>query len=498
VPVSAIQRDDTVLVKPGERVAVDGVVLSGNSYVDESMLSGEPLPSHKQAGESVYAGTVNQRGTLVYAARKIGSETMLAQIIHMVREAQGSKAPVQKVVDKVASVFVPTIITLSVITFIAWQLSATENCFTNGLLSMVSVLIIACPCALGLATPTAIMVGMGKGAENGILIKDAECLETARAIDVVVMDKTGTITVGHPVVTDSRWKEGCGDSRGILSAMEGRSAHPLSEAIAQAFPGKESVDITDFGDIPGKGITGYAGSRKYYAGSRSLLEENRIGMDSALLDAASQWESEAKTLVWFADSEQALAVIALTDVVKPTSRHAVEQLHRQGIEVCMLTGDNEESARAVAAQVGIDHYEAGVLPDRKARFVKEMQKMGKCVAMVGDGINDSAALAQADLSIAMGKGSDIAKDTAMVTILSSELTRIPQTIRLSQLTIKTIRKNLFWAFIYNMVSVPVAAGVFYPICGALLNPMWASAAMAFSSVSVVTNSLRLRRCRLEK
>ncbi len=497
VPITAVQKGDTILVKPGERIAVDGVVVTGESYVDESMLNGEPVPLHKQSGEKVFAGTINQKGTFRFIADKIGSDTILAQIIRMVQDAQGSKAPVQKLVDRIARFFVPAIISISIIAFVAWIFLAPTNGFTNGLLAMVTVLIIACPCALGLATPTAIMVGIGKGAEKGILIKDAQSLEIAQKIDTIILDKTGTITAGHPIVVESLWENGFEHSRKILYSLEKLSEHPLSDAVVNTLQNEKEISIDKFENVPGKGVKGVVGSQTYYAGNLSLLNDNHITIASHLQELANKWTQEAKTLVWFADSTQAIAAIALTDEIKQTSAQAISQLKKMGVEVYMLTGDNAISAQAISRKVGINHYKAGVLPNQKAQFIKELQANGKKVGMVGDGINDSAALAQADLSIAMGQGSDIAVDTAMATILSSDLLKIPETIRLSQLTIKTIYQNLFWAFIYNLIGIPIAAGIFYSVNGYLLNPMWASAAMAFSSVSVVLNSLRLKRKRIE-
>ena len=496
VPITAVQKGDTILVKPGERIAVDGMVVTGESYVDESMLNGEPVPMHKQSGEKVFAGTINQKGTFRFIADKIGSDTMLAQIIRMVQDAQGSKAPVQKLVDRIARFFVPAIISISMIAFVAWIFLAPTNGFTNGLLAMVTVLIIACPCALGLATPTAIMVGIGKGAEKGILIKDAQSLEIAQKIDTIILDKTGTITAGHPVVVESLWENGFEHSQKILYSLEKLSEHPLSDAVVNTLQNEKEISIDKFENVPGKGVKGIVGSQTYYAGNLSLLNDNHITIASHLQELANKWTQEAKTLVWFADSTQAIAAIALTDEIKQTSAQAISQLQEMGVEVYMLTGDNAISAQAISRKVGINHYKAGVLPNEKAQFIKELQANGKKVGMVGDGINDSAALAQADLSIAMGQGSDIAVDTAMATILSSDLLKIPETIRLSQLTIKTIYQNLFWAFIYNLIGIPIAAGIFYSVNGFLLNPMWASAAMAFSSVSVVLNSLCLKRKRI--
>ena len=493
LPVTSIRQGDVVVVKPGERIAVDGVVSEGQSYVDESMLSGEPMAVRKQKNSKVYAGTINQKGAFRFVADKIGQDTLLAQIIRMVQDAQGSKMPVQKLVDKIASIFVPVIITIALVAMVAWMVLATNDGFTHGLLALVTVLIIACPCALGLATPTAIMVGIGKGAENGILIKNAESLEVARKIDTVVLDKTGTLTEGHPQVTDEAWLTDEARHKNILLSLEKMSEHPLAEALRRFMQHITAFYVKHFGVLDGRGIEGFVDGKKYYAGSLTLLEEKSIPMDASLRVKAEKWMKEAKTIVALADEEKTLGVLAITDKLKSTSGFAIEALHKQNIEVWMLTGDQSEAAREVAQQVGIKHFKAGVLPQEKASFVRELQSQGKKVAMVGDGINDSAALAQADLSIAMGQGSDIAMDTAMVTILSSDLVKISETIRLSQLTVRTIRQNLFWAFFYNLIGVPIAAGILYPINGFLLNPMIGGMAMAFSSVSVVTNSLRLRR-----
>ena len=516
IPVEQARAGDIIMVRPGERIAVDGTVMKGESNVDESMLNGEPLPSRKSAGDKVYAGTVNLSGAFRFRAEKTGKDTVLAQIVKMVQDAQGSKAPVQNIVDKVAGIFVPAIIGISVLVFVCWWVFAPSEGFVHGILSMVTVLIIACPCALGLATPTAIIVGLGKGAEYGILIKDAASLEIAKKIDTVILDKTGTITEGHPAVTDQCWETGADTGRKILYRLERLSGHPLSEAIVSALEKqvKETeeksgqngtglaYEIKDFESIPGKGIRGNAvisgpdgktESRTYYAGNTGLLEENGIRISKSLSDLAEKWLRESKTVVWFADRVAAIAAIAITDKVKETSAEAVARLHEMGIETWMLTGDNEKSAATVAGQAGITHYMAGMLPQDKAEYVKKLQAAGHTVGMAGDGINDSAALAQADLSIAMGTGSDIAIDTAMLTILSSDLLKIPQAVRLSRLTVRTIRQNLFWAFIYNLIAIPVAAGILYPFNGFLLNPMIGGAAMTLSSVSVVTNSLRLRR-----
>ncbi|MDL2227548.1 heavy metal translocating P-type ATPase [Odoribacter sp. OttesenSCG-928-L07] len=494
VSIDKIKKGDVIIVKPGEKIAVDGIVVDGNSYVDESMLSGEPTAVLKEKDSKVFAGTINQKGSFNFMAEKVGDETMLAQIIQMVKDAQGSKAPVQKLVDKIASVFVPVIIGIAVLSFVLWIIFDSANGVTHGLLAMVTVLIIACPCALGLATPTAITVGIGKGAENGILIKDAESLEVAKKVDAIVLDKTGTITEGKPVVTNIIWLNDNDNKKDIFYNLEKLSEHPLADAITQYFIDSKIVEINNFESVTGRGIKAFVDNEQYFAGNRKFLAENNIKVNQQLSEQAEKWTTN--TVIWFADAEQALAVIGITDKIKENSKEAINELNNSGIEVYMLTGDNESTAREIAATVGIKHYKSEVLPNEKSIFVKQLQSEGKIVAMVGDGINDSAALAQADLSIAMGKGSDIAMDVAKMTIISSDLNKIPQAIRLSKLTVKTIKQNLFWAFFYNLIAVPIAAGVLYPINGFLLNPMIAGAAMAFSSVSVVTNSLLLKRKKL--
>ena len=493
ISIEQIRPGDLLLVKPGERIAVDGSVTEGESFVDESMLSGEPIAVSKYKGTKVFAGTINQQGSFRFRAEKVGTDTLLAKIIHMVQDAQGSKAPVQQLVDKIAGIFVPVIIGIAIVSFIAWMLLDGENGFTHGLLALVTVLIIACPCALGLATPTAIMVGIGKGAERGVLIKDAESLEIAKKIDTVVLDKTGTVTEGKPAVSDLIWNDRTERAESIFYSLEKLSEHPLAEAIAGYFKDVRFTEIEHFDSITGKGVKGQVEDKTYYAGNRKLLEENRISISPALSAEAARLTAEAQTVIWFADDTAALAIAAITDRIKPTSIQAVAELRAAGIEVYMLTGDNEATAGEIARQAGITHYKAGVLPQDKAAFISQLQKEGKKVAMAGDGINDSAALAQADLSIAMGGGSDIAMDVAKMTIISSDLTKIPEALKLSRLTVRTIRQNLFWAFIYNLIGVPIAAGILYPLNGFLLNPMIAGAAMAFSSVSVVSNSLRLKR-----
>ena len=490
--IEEVNADDVILVKPGEKIAVDGMVTSGSSYVDESMLSGEPVPVLKNENEKVFAGTINQKGSFQFKAVKVGKETMLAHIIKMVQDAQGSKAPVQKLVDKIAGIFVPVVIGIAILTFILWFVLGGDNGIVQGLLAAVTVLVIACPCALGLATPTAIMVGVGKGAEKGILIKDAESLELAKKVDAIILDKTGTITEGRPEVTGVQWLNNDDATKDILLSIEKQSEHPLAEAVVKHLDGATTTTLTQFDSITGKGAKANHNNETYFVGNKKLLAENNISIAEQLQNQADEWGKQSKTVIWFADSKQALSVLAISDKIKETSVQAIKEMQDMGIDLYMLTGDNEATAKAIAEQTGIKHYKAEVLPQHKADFVKELQSKGKVVAMVGDGINDSTALATADVSIAMGKGSDIAMDVAKMTIISSDLTKIPQAIKLSKQTVATIKQNLFWAFIYNLIGIPIAAGILYPINGFLLNPMIAGAAMALSSVSVVTNSLRLK------
>ena len=493
---------DTLLVKPGERFEVDGVVVEGTSYVDESMLTGEPVPALKQVGEKVYAGTINQNGALSVRVEKVNGDTLLSGIIRMVRDAQGSKAPIQKTVDRIAAVFVPVIICIAVLTFLIWLICGE---FTLGLLAMVTVLVIACPCSLGLATPTAIIAGIGNGASKGILIKDAQSLQIARKIDTVVMDKTGTLTEGKPSVVESVWdplitRED--DSRrlnlkDVLYSLEHLSEHPLAVAVCASLRGCEDLPVEDFEAILGKGIAGTVEGTRFYVGNLSLLHDVLGDIPEAsnpmVADSIDPWMDAGYTIALLFDKVKVYAVLALSDELKDTSVQAVKGLSAQGIYIHMLTGDNEVAARHIAFVAGIPHVTSHILPQGKAEYIKELQASGKRVAMVGDGINDSAALAQADLGIAMGRGSDIAIDTAQVTIVSSDLSKIGELIHLSKRTVRIIRENLFWAFFYNLLAVPVAAGIMYPFTGFLLNPMVAAACMALSSVCVVTNSLRLRK-----
>ncbi len=496
VAFAAVQKGNILLVKPGEKIPVDGIITSGSSYVDESMITGEPIPVEKVAGKNVYAGTINQKGSFRFTAEKIGSETFLAQIIKMVEQAQGSKAPVQKLVDKIAGIFVPIVIGISILTFISWIIWGNENAFTYALMNAVTVLVIACPCALGLATPTAIMVGIGKGAENNILIKDAESLELSHNITAVVLDKTGTITEGKPAVSDVIFKDeqDMAELQSVLLAIELQSEHPLAEAVVRHFENTaiEPVALDKIESITGKGVLANYKNQQYLVGSPSMMKENKVILDESLQNNIQQLQQQAKTVIIFSKNGIARIVLAITDSIKEKSAFAIERLQKMGIEVYMLTGDNQQTAKAIAEQVGLKNFKAEVMPAEKAAFVEQLQKDGKIVAMVGDGINDSHALATADVSIAMGKGSDIAMDVAKMTLITSDLNSIPKAINLSKKTVATIKQNLFWAFIYNIIGIPIAAGILFSINGFLLNPMIAGAAMALSSVSVVGNSLRLK------
>jgi P-type Cu2+ transporter len=500
LPIALVKAGNVILVRPGEKIPVDGKVISGVSFVDESMISGEPVPVEKKSGEKVFAGTVNQKGSFQFEAEKVGGDTILAHIIKMVEEAQGSKAPVQKLVDKIAGIFVPVVVSIAIATFMVWMIFGGEHAFTQALLTSITVLVIACPCALGLATPTAIMVGVGKGADNNILIKDAESLELAHKVNAVILDKTGTITEGKPAVTDLLWTTPAitNDLKSILYSMEVQSEHPLAEAVVKRMSdeGIQSVPMDTFESITGKGVKATVNSKTFYIGNKKLMEESGILLTEKLQLDSMRLQREAKTVVYFSDDKQVLATLAIADKIKPTSKNAIKLMQDRGIDVYMLTGDNEHTAMAVAKQVGLKHYKSGVMPSEKAAFVKQLQAQGKVVAMVGDGINDSHALAQADVSIAMGKGSDIAMDVAKMTLITSDLQSIPKALNLSTKTVKAIRQNLFWAFIYNVIGIPLAAGVLYPINGFLLNPMIAGGAMALSSVSVVANSLRLKAAKI--
>ena len=495
VPISNLQVGNVVSVRPGEKIPVDGTLLQGSSSVDESMLSGEPIPVEKNAGDRVLAGTINQKGAFTMEATSVGGTIVLAQIVQMVQSAQGSKAPVQRIVDKISGIFVPVVVLLSFLTFVCWLVIGGESYFSYALLSAVSVLVIACPCALGLATPTALMVGMGKGAEQHILIKDAFALENLCKVDTVVLDKTGTLTEGVPVVTDSYW---ISDDNirylDVLYTAEQKSEHPLASAILCWLEesGAKVCEAENFESLTGRGVRIQVEGVTYWVGSQGLLDIFQAGIPEKVRKQIGQWQEDGQSVVFYGQETRLLAVLAISDRIKPTSAEAVKELKKQGIEVHLLTGDGVRTAERVAATLDIGYYKAEVMPNDKEEYIISLQQQGKKVAMVGDGINDSQALARADVSIAMGKGTDIAMDVAMVTLITSDLLLLPGAIRLSKQTVRLIYQNLFWAFIYNVIGIPLAAGVLFPINGLLLNPMLASAAMAFSSVSVVLNSLRLK------
>lgn len=496
ISIKDIQPGDIIQVKPGEKIAVDGTVIFGYSSVDESMISGEPIPFEKKSGSGVFAGTINQKGSFRYIAEKVGHDTLLSRIIQTVRQAQNSKAEVQKTVDKIAGIFVPVVIAIATLSLIIWNISGAENSFSHSIMAFVTVLVIACPCALGLATPTAIMVGMGKGAENGILIKDANSLQIAHKINTIILDKTGTLTEGKPKVTDEFWAQSDEKLKRILGTIVKKSEHPLSETISKYLGITGELEPTDFENIPGSGIIAKTEDKTFFVGNKKLLIDNDIKLTEDIEKLLYEWQNDSKSYVLFANESGILAAFAISDTIKSTSANAIMEMKKSGLQVVMLTGDNYHAAKNIAQQLGIDDFVAEAFPDMKSDYVKRLRSKDKIVAMVGDGINDSGALAEADLGIAMGKGSDIAMDVAGMVIISSDLQKIPAAIKLSKLTINTINQNLFWAFIYNVVGIPVAAGLLYPFTGFLLNPMFAGAAMALSSVSVVTNSLLLKNRKL--
>ena len=499
VPLEQVQVGDIVTVRPGEKIPVDGVVVSGRSSVDESMLTGEPLPVQKAPGDAVTGATLNKTGAFRFKATKVGGETVLQNIVRLVQAAQGSKAPIQKLADTVSGVFVPLVIALAIATFVVWFFVApTENRLVFALLTSVSVLVIACPCALGLATPTAIMVGTGRGAGHGILIKGGTALETAHKVQTVVLDKTGTITQGAPTVTDIAAQniEEIELLR-LAAGAENGSEHPLGEAIVRAAKERnlEIPAASEFEAVAGHGLKARVENREIWIGNAKFLRENGFSPDET---TASRLADEGKTPVFVAIDSQFAGVVAIADAVKPTAKSAIERLHKLGLEVTMLTGDNEKTAQAIARQVGIERVFAEVLPDGKAAKIRELQSEGKLVAMVGDGINDAPALAQADVGIAMGTGTDVALEAAEITLVKSDLHGVANALALSRATVKNIRQNLFFAFVYNVLGIPIAAGILFPFTGWLLSPILASLAMALSSVCVVTNALRLRRFRFER
>lgn len=491
-----ILKGELIILKPGDKVPVDGKVKKGTSFIDESMISGEPIPLEKTKGSKVFAGTINQKGALRIIATKVGNETLLSQIIKLVEQAQSSKPTIQKMADKVAGIFVPIVMGLALLTFFIWYFLGPEPSLTYALLTPITVLIIACPCALGLATPTALMVGIGKGAEQGILIKDAQSLETAYKIDTLILDKTGTITEGKPQVTDLMWVKNIAFTQieKVVLAIETESEHPIAEAIVQHLKksNTESVVIESFQSITGLGAEATFENETYRIGNESFMLQNELTIPNEFISKGNDLKLEAKTVVYIGYENKVVGIFAVADKVKETTISAIQKLQQMGIDIHMLTGDNEHTAKAIANKVGITHFQANVMPSDKGAFVTQLQEQGKVVAMAGDGINDSHALAQADVGIAMGSGTDIAMESAGITLIHSDLKQIAKAIHLSKATMQTIKQNLFWAFIYNLIAIPIAAGVLYPFNGFLLNPMIAGAAMSMSSISVLANSLRLK------
>jgi Cu+-exporting ATPase len=496
IPVRDVAAGDLVLVRPGEKVPVDGIITEGHSTVDESMLTGESLPLDKIVGDSVFGATLNRTGSFTMRATRVGRDTVLAQIVRLVEEAQGSKAPIQRLADRVARVFVPAVLGIALLTFAAWLWWGPAPAIAFALLNFVAVLIIACPCALGLATPTAIRVGTGKGAELGILFRSSPALETAHKLQAVVLDKTGTLTQGQPSVTDVATHNGFAEAEvlRLAASTEQASEHPVAQAIVAAARA-DDLDLEAAHDaraLPGQGMSAVVGAQSVLIGNYALMQHADVSLGK-LDEIADRLAGDGKTPVFVALNRRAAGVIAVADILKPHAREAVAALRQLGLEVLMLTGDHRRSARAVARQLGIDAVLAEVMPDQKAAQVKRLQAQGKRVAVVGDGINDAPALAQADVGIAIGTGTDIALAAADVTLITGDVRGVAIAMQLSRRTMRTIRYNLFWAFIYNLLGIPVAAGVLYPVFGVLLNPALAAAAMALSSVSVVCNSLRLRR-----
>ena len=499
VSLDEVVTGDKLRVKPGEKIPVDGTVIDGNSNVDESMVTGEPIPVSKVAGDTVTGGTVNGTGTLLVEAVNVGADSVLSKIVQMVAEAQRSRAPIQKLVDKVAGWFVPIVIVTSIITFIVWAIFGPEPAMTYALVNAIAVLIIACPCALGLATPMSIMVGTGKGAQNGVLIKNAEALERMEKVDTIVVDKTGTLTAGKPELTaiDAQVGQDEDEFLALVASVESASEHPLAEAIVRAAQERSLIipKATDFNSTTGEGVQAVVDGKKVAIGNSKLMESLN-SFDNELSTKADVRRKDGETVMFVAIDGKAAGIISVADPIKPSTKEAISLLHDAGLKVVMLTGDNEKTAQAVANKLGIDEVHADVSPEDKNRIVKEMQDSGKLVAMAGDGINDAPALAQANVGIAMGTGTDVAMESAGITLLKGDLMGIAKAYKLSHATMRNIRQNLFFAFIYNALGVPIAAGVLYPIFGILLSPMIAAAAMSLSSFSVIANALRLRRLKL--
>lgn len=488
---------DRLKVRPGSKIPVDGIVLEGNSWVDESMITGEPIPVEKKAGDKLIGATLNGSGSFIMLAERVGAETLLASIIRLVSEAQGSKADIQKLVDKVASVFVPVVIVIALITFTSWYLFGPSPALTYAIITSVTVLIIACPCALGLATPTALMVGMGRGAESGILIKNAQSLELAHKLDVIVLDKTGTLTEGKPSVTEL-----FPDNNGLLNEVgpkilwvETQSEHPLAIAMVNYLKGNGISPIkgSRFSSVTGKGVEAYFDNSRILIGNKRIMEDAEIPIPSEFIEFIDKQHEGINSIILIAVDNTVKLVFSISDKLKDNAQKSVKQLKNLGIDIHILSGDNENAVRLVAKNTGIENWKSGMLPADKLEYIKKLQQSRKIIGMAGDGINDSPALAQSDIGFAMGSGTDIAMESAEITLIKGDISKIALAVKLSKQTVKTLRQNLFWAFIYNVIGIPLAAGVLYPFTGFLLNPMLAGAAMAFSSVSVVTNSLRLRK-----
>ncbi len=503
LPVSEVVHGDSVIIKPGGKIPVDGIVLSGNSFVDESMITGEPMPVSKKQGDNVTAGTLNTNGTFTFKATKIGEETLLAEIIRMVEEAQGSKAPIQALADKISSIFVPIVLAIAVVALGSWLIIGSQylgfsQALSFGLVSFVGVLVIACPCALGLATPTAIIVGVGKGAREGILIKDAGTLETLHKVNTVVVDKTGTITEGKPTLSDVKNYSEKSDEEfiSLLASLENNSEHPIARAITSTVNERKGIalsEVADFKAIEGKGIQGFIKNEMYYAGSPKFILELGLSINEQEINIFTK---QGKTPALLATKNKVLGLVTVSDKIKDASKQAVSDLHKLGIKVVMLTGDNEKTARYIAEQVGIDNVIANVMPTEKLFHIEKLQSDGSVVAMAGDGVNDAPALAKADVGIAMGTGTDVAIESAGITLLAGDISKLVKAVRLSKMTMRGIKQNLFWAFAYNVIGIPLATGIFYPIFGWVLSPVFAGFAMALSSVSVVGNSLRIKGKRL--
>jgi len=502
ISVSDVKHDDLIVVKPGAKISVDGIITEGTSFVDESMVTGEPMPAKKKVGDTVASGTINMTGSFIFKATKVGSETLLAQIIKMVEEAQGSRAPIQALADKISSVFVPIVLMIAFVSLASWIIFGAgtigiSSALSYGLVSFVSVLVIACPCALGLATPTAIIVGVGKGAHEGILIKDATTLEKLHKVNTVVLDKTGTITIGKPTLVDIQNLSNFSDNEliSILGTLEKKSEHPIAHAIVNYVEEKNIAlsEVSNFENIEGKGIGGVIKGTEYYAGNVKLITDFKLSFDASKIE---QYTLQGKTPVILATKEKVLGFVMVADEIKAESKKAIGDLHKLGIRVVMLTGDDEKAAKYMASLVGIDDVIAHVLPADKQEKIKALQAQGRIVAMAGDGVNDAPALAQADVGIAMSTGTDVAIESAGITLLGGDISKLVKAIRLSKITMLGIKQNLFWAFIYNIIGIPLASGMFYPIFGWLLNPVFAGFAMAMSSVSVVLNSLRIKTKKL--